>query len=94
MQLTYNTNTAPSEPVVFWEVETTDTFGGQPNYSWVDRQLVCTPMDTMHYNARVIRALRRAAGLTGQRADFSDTGYYLEWRHRGACVITTARPLD
>jgi hypothetical protein len=81
--------TAPCTPVTFWEVETTDTYGGEANYCWVRRALVCTPaLD----NWRTIRMLREAAGLTNTRARFCDHGDMLEWRQPSACVVTFAIP--
>jgi hypothetical protein len=80
------------EPVTIWEVETTDTFGGRANYSWVQRATVVTPADTDTHRTRVIRQLRQAAGLTGCRAKFHDYGDMVEWRHSGACAVTFAIP--
>jgi hypothetical protein len=79
---------------MFWDIETTDTFGGEANYAWVRRSLVCTPADTETYRTRVIRMLRSAAGLTNVRAKFSDLGDLIEWRHSGACIVTFAIPLS
>ena len=79
----------PCSPVQIWDVETTDTFGGEANYCWVERSKCVTPC---FGEKRIIRRLRAAAGLTGQRARFSDLGNHLEWRHTGACVVTFAWP--
>jgi hypothetical protein len=81
-----------SSPVTFWEVETTDTFAGEANYSWARRVVVCTPADTDMHKHRVLRMLRAAAGLTGQRTRFADLGDLLEWRYVGACIVTFAVP--
>jgi hypothetical protein len=81
-----------SEPVTFWEVETTDTFGGQANYCWVNRSLVCTPADTDKYKHRVIRMLRSAAGLTNTRARFCDHGDTIRWDWQNAAIVTFAVP--
>lgn len=80
------------EPVAFWELETTDTFGGEANYCWVNRALACVPADSEKHKQRIIRMLRSAAGLTNVRARFSDSGDTLRWDHAGACVVTFAVP--
>jgi hypothetical protein len=76
-----------AEPVTIWDVETTDTFGGEANYCWCDRATVVTPQND---NRRAIRMIRAAAGLTGVRARFADFGDMLEWRQPSACVVTFA----
>jgi hypothetical protein len=81
-----------SEPVTFWEVETTDTFGGEANYCWVNRSLVCTPADADRHKHRIIRMLRSAAGLTNVRATFWDLGSQLRWNWQGQAVATFAVP--
>lgn len=70
----------------YFRWEFTDTFGGEANYSWVRRGLIYAPHgpdesfsheDRQRYEARVCRAARKAAGLTGVR---SKRSYY------GDCV--------
>ena len=80
------------EDVIFWDVETTDTFAGEANYCWVRRELVCTPADTDKHKHRVVRMLRSAAGLTNTRATFCDHGDMIRWDWRNACIVTFAVP--
>jgi hypothetical protein len=76
-----------SSPVQFWETETTDTFGGDANYSWVKRALVCTPADNDRIASRLIR---QAAGIANTKTRKTDHGELIEWRHTGACMVTFA----
>jgi len=75
---------------MLWEIETTDTFGGEANYSWVTRQGVTLPDNLTE--RQTIRALRAAAGLTGSSARTVPMGEGYEWRHPGACIVTFANP--
>lgn len=69
-----------------FEVELTDTFGGEANYSWVRRKnlkLIGLP----HSNRRILKLARKALGLEGiklrQRYDLGDSmAYDLD----GACI--------
>ena len=45
-----------------WNLEHTDTFGGEANYCWVNRAEIEAKTD-----AQVIRAAKRFAGFTGMR---------------------------
>jgi hypothetical protein len=49
-----------------WQIETTDTFGGEANYSWCSRAEIDLPDNLT--DRQTIRALRAAAGLTGSAA--------------------------
>ena len=58
-----------------FEVELTDTFGGEANYSWVTRKnlkLIGLP----HSNRRILKLARKELGLEGvklrQRYDLED----------------------
>lgn len=56
-----------------FEVEVTDTFGGEANYSWVRRYTLDLPADASR--VRVIRAAKKAAGWTGRTTteEYGDT---------------------
>lgn len=73
-----------------WQIETTDTFGGEANYAWVHREEVTLPDDLT--DRQLVRALRAAAGLTGSKARTVSYSDSFEWRHPGACVVTFAVP--
>jgi hypothetical protein len=68
-----------------WLVEYTDTFGGQANYSWVNRQTIY-----MKPEARVrdiMRAAKAAVGLTGVRGVTNDSGDTIEFNPYRMCTI-------
>lgn len=48
-----------------WDVELTDTFGGEANYSWVRRDQLALPQDASRRS--IITAAKAALGLTGCR---------------------------
>jgi hypothetical protein len=86
-----------------YAVEYTDTFSGEPNYSWVRRATVKVP-ELTHYgytgsadgsyakaNKAQTRALMRkakaAVGLTGVRGITTDRGNTIKFRPYGMCVV-------
>ena len=65
------------------QVELTDTFGGEANYSWVRRY----EFETDGMNDRQIeRKARELVGLTGVKCDREDYGDMVRWNVRDACV--------
>ena len=90
----------------FYDIEYTDTFAGEANYSWVRRAVISVP-DLAHYgytggadgsytraNKAQRRAVMRAAkaemGLTGVRGEVEDYGDSLTFRPRGMCTVLFA----
>jgi hypothetical protein len=86
-----------------FNVEYTDTFGGEANYSWVRRATVTVP-DLTHYgytgstdgsyskankaqSRELMRRAKAAVGLTGVRGVTSDIGGTLEFRPYGMCTV-------
>lgn len=84
-----------------YDVELTDTFGGEANYSWVRRASVSVP-ELTHYGydgssnyAKANRIARRelmrkaksAVGYTGVRGRTTDLGDWYEFRPYGMCVV-------
>lgn len=84
-----------------FDVEVTDTFAGEANYSWARRYNVCVP-ELTHYGydgalgyAKAVKAQHRelmrrakaAAGYTGVRGTVSHVGGDIEFRPRGQCVV-------
>lgn len=67
-----------------YQVEVTDTFGGEANYCWVRRYTLPPCGDSQR--AR-IRAAKAIAGYTGMPGTTSDYGDMLEWRPRGVCHV-------
>jgi hypothetical protein len=84
-----------------YQVEITDTFGGEANYSWVKRETLTMPelihygYDGLHGYAKANKAFRRQlvrkakaiAGWTGARCETVDYGDTVEIRPRGACMV-------
>jgi hypothetical protein len=65
--------------------ENTDTFGGEANYCWVNREEFTLP-DSISDRALVRRA-KAWAGYTGLRCEVSNYGDTIEIRPRGLCQI-------
>ena len=70
------------------EIELTDTFGDEANYSWVRRYTLNTPDDTTQ--RALVRRIKQAAGLTGVRCKTDDYGGMIAIRPAGACVVLFA----
>lgn len=83
-------------PTQAWNVEYTDTFGGEANYCWVRRATVHVP-ELTHYGytgstdgsyakanraqmREIMRKAKAAVGLTGVRGRVSQIGDMLEFR--------------
>lgn len=62
-----------------WDVEVTDTFGGESNYSWVKRYVV--PGTPNHLS--LVRQAKKMAGWSGLRCLTADMGDMLEVRPVG-----------
>jgi hypothetical protein len=70
------------------DIELTDTFGGEANYSWVRRYELDTPENISQ--RALVRRIKRVAGITGVRCSSSNHGDTLELRPVGACVVLFA----
>jgi hypothetical protein len=73
-----------------WDVELTDTFGGQANYSWVRRDQLALPKDASR--RQIVTAAKAALGLTGTRCRTFETGEGFELRPVGACTVAFILP--
>jgi hypothetical protein len=73
-----------------WNVELTDTFGGEANYSWVCRDSFELPAGAS--DRRIITAAKAALGLTGQRCRRFDCGEGFELRPVGSCTVAFVLP--
>lgn len=66
-------------------VEVTDTFGHEANYSWVRRYAVDI-VDTMSDYA-IVRRVKREVGWSGKRCSTTKYGDMIELRPYGECVV-------
>ena len=65
-----------------WNVELTDTFGGEANYAWVRRAEV-----TGESRRQVMRRAKSAVGMSGVRGKTFDHGDMLEFRPYGLLQV-------
>lgn len=84
-----------------YNVEYTDTFGGEANYCWVKRAIVTMP-ELTHYGydgstnysranriekRELMKRAKAEMGLTGVRGRVSDYGDTIEFRPYRSCTI-------
>ena len=77
-----------------YDVEYTDTFGGEANYSWVRRGSVTVP-ELTHYDAaanrrqlvQVVRKAKALMGLTGVKCRREEHGDLIALYPRGSCTV-------
>lgn len=67
------------------DMELTDTFGGEANYSWVLRQT--DEIDEKLSDLAVVRRAKRWAGLTGCRCEVDNYDDAITIRPRGMCQV-------
>lgn len=83
-----------------YDVEYTDTFGGEANYSWVRRQRITVPewphfkgwdgngrIEPKGYKRELMRRAKAAVGLTGVRGSKADLGDTIEFRPYGMATV-------
>ena len=75
---------------MLWNVELTDTFGGEANYSWVRRDQLELPETAT--DRQVVTAAKAALGLTGTRCRRFDHGEGFELRPCGSCTVAFVLP--
>lgn len=68
-----------------YNIEVTDTFGGEANYSWV-RRYTLDLMDTINDYA-LVRKVKREIGWSGKRCLTVPYGDMIEIRPYGECVV-------
>lgn len=63
----------------------TDTFGGEPNFSWVREQTVTVPENSSQRT--IMRAVKKAMSLSGVRGTTQNLGDSFTFKPFGACRI-------
>ena len=71
--------------MITFDVEYTDTFGGEANYSWVRRDSITVPEKAS--DRLIMMRARRAMGLTGCPGRTDTIGELLEFRPYGSCTV-------
>lgn len=74
-----------------YAVEHTDTFGGEANYSWVNRQTIELPEGAS--DLALVRKAKRAVGLSGVKCRKADLGDLIELRPYGHCSVVFISPI-
>ena len=71
-----------------WDIEVTDTFGGQANYSWVERSKLRVPDDISEL--ALVRRIKSVTGYSGIRGQTDVSGDSVEIRFPARCVVIFA----
>ena len=72
-------------PTMKLNIEVTDTFGMEANYSWVKRYTLDVP-DSISKGA-IMRRVKKHIGWTGVRCVVADYGDMIEIRPQGVCQV-------
>jgi len=70
------------------DVEYTDTFGGEANYCWVNRESLTLPIGIS--DRALVRRAKAAMGLTGVRGTMHNHGDMWEFRPYRSCTVMFA----
>lgn len=73
------------------EIEYTDTFGGEANYSWVKRQEITVPDNTSE--REISRRAKLAIGLTGVKCRREEIGEMVALYPQGCCTVLFINPV-
>ena len=73
-----------------FNVQYTDTFGGQPNFSWVKRGTISLADDST--DRQIVLACKEAVGLSGVKCDREEDGETTILRPRGECTVMFINP--
>ena len=71
-----------------WDIEVTDTFGGEANYAWVERSKLRVPDDIS--DLALVRRIKSAAGYSGIRGRATVMGDSVEIRFPSRCIVIFA----
>lgn len=70
-----------------YQVEVTDTFGGEANYAWVRRYTIEGSLEDYKSRRNLVIDAKRVAGWSGLRCDTTNFGDELWLRPHGVCQI-------
>lgn len=73
-----------------FNVEYTDTYGGESNYSWVKRALIEAPDDANQ--ALIMRRAKKALGLSGLKGEVVNYGETIRFKPYGYCTVLFVTP--
>lgn len=68
-----------------YQVEYTDTFGGDANYCWCDRYVIDLPDNASI--RQICRAAKKAAGLSGVRGVWATYGDVYSFEPHRSCTV-------
>ena len=71
-----------------WDIEVTDTFGGEANYAWVYRYEITTADDIS--DLALVRRIKSVTGYSGIRGRTEISGGSVEIRFPGRCIVIFA----
>ena len=74
--------------MVTWDIEVTDTYGGEANYSFARRYAVHTADDIS--DLALVRRIKGVAGYSGIRGQTCISGDFVEIRFPARCVVIFA----
>jgi len=70
---------------IITNIEVTDTYGGEANYSWVKRYSIEIPASLS--NLAIVRRAKKEAGWTGAQCKVENFGDMIALRPYGACQV-------
>jgi len=72
-----------------WDIEYTDTFNGDANYSWAHRYEITVPKALSE--ASIKRIAKELVDITGVKGVWEDTGDGWQYKPVGSCTILYIR---
>lgn len=75
---------------MLFDLEVTDLFGGQANYSWVEREELLLPDGAS--DLAIVRAAKKAMGLSGVRCRREDLGELIALYPFGSLTVLFISP--
>jgi len=75
--------------MVTWDIEVTDTFGGEANYCWVNRYAIRMPDDIS--DLALVRRIKSVTGYSGIRGHTKVSGDSVQIRFPSRCIVIFAK---